>query len=207
MEEPYHCMFAACLKGQEKFAFTTLESLKPVKTFSGYQYRLTFMVSRRNPTAGVCWLHTLASAMTIKIWALDQDEWLHDLVHNEIVHTVRWSPTGPCSKNINKPYCVLASGSKDKTVKVWDCFHGQLLYCFNGHRAAVIELEFRPDGEYLASASDDKCLLIWNIRYGKIMKSYNSCDTSIYNLSWDKEGNLITAGSDYGTLCVVDVTF
>ncbi|KAM0952654.1 putative transcription factor WD40-like family [Dioscorea sansibarensis] len=106
-------------------------------------------------------------------------------------------------------YVVLSnvSGSKNRIVEVWDCFHGWLLYCLNGHRASIVELEFRPDGEYLASASEDKCLLIWNIRDGKIMKSHNSCDASIYNLSWNKEGNLITADSDNGTLCIVDVTF
>ncbi|KAH7655661.1 Beta-transducin family (WD-40 repeat) protein [Dioscorea alata] len=194
--------FAACLKDKRICVYNIGEP-KPIKTFSGYQDDLHGI--KCNPTGSL--LASYSHGMTIKIWALDQDERLHDLMHNEIVHTVRWSPTGPCSKNPNKPYCVLASGSKDKTVKVWDCFHGQLLYCFNGHRAAVVELEFRPDGEYLASASDDKWLLIWKIRDGKIMKFHNSCDTSIYNLSWDKEGNLITAGSDCGTLCVVDVTF
>ena len=71
----------------------------------------------------------------------------------------------------------------------------------------MVELEFRPDGEYLASASEDKHLLIWNIKDGTIVKSYGSCDTSIYNLSWNKEGKLITAGSDGGTLCVVDASF
>ena len=81
------------------------------------------------------------------------------------------------------------------------------IHTFLSIRASVVELEFRPDGEYLASASEDKCLLIWNIRDGKIMKSRKSCDASIYNLSWNKEGKLITAGSDGGTLCVVNASF
>ncbi|KAM0952658.1 putative transcription factor WD40-like family [Dioscorea sansibarensis] len=194
--------FAACSTDKRICVYNNGEP-QPVKTFSGYQEEVHGI--NWNPTGSL--LASYSHGRSIKIWSLERDESLHDLMHNEIVHTVRWSPTGPGTNNPSKPYSFLASASEDRTVKVWDCVHGQLLYSFSGHRASVVELEFRPDGEYLASASEDQHLLIWNIKDGTIVKSYGSCDTSIYNLSWNKEGKLITAGSDGGTLCVVDASF
>ena len=57
----------------------------------------------------------------------------------------------------------LASGSDDKTIRLWDLSSKQLLASLTGHSQAVKSVAFSPDGEMLASASDDKTIKLWNL--------------------------------------------
>ena len=47
----------------------------------------------------------------------------------------------------------LASGSDDKTVRVWDAATGQELRRLEGHGGRVWSVSFSPDGKWLASGS------------------------------------------------------
>ncbi|MBE9213465.1 hypothetical protein IQ247_12435 [Plectonema cf. radiosum LEGE 06105] len=70
--------------------------------------------------------------------------------HGDIVWDVIFSPDGE----------LLASGSRDKTVKIWHT-DGKLLQTLQGHEESITSLAFSPDGGLLASASRDKTVKIW----------------------------------------------
>ena len=55
------------------------------------------------------------------------------------------------------------SGSKDKTIKLWDIDTGQCIRTFNGHMDDVSSVCFSPDGKSALSGSSDKTLKLWNI--------------------------------------------
>lgn len=70
--------------------------------------------------------------------------------HKDIVWDVIFSPDGK----------FLASGSRDKNVKIWRP-DGSLLQTLQGHQESITSLSFSPDGNLLASASRDKTVKIW----------------------------------------------
>ena len=47
----------------------------------------------------------------------------------------------------------LASGSRDQTVKIWECATGKELFALKGHAGWGNSVAFSPDGQRLASAS------------------------------------------------------
>ena len=55
----------------------------------------------------------------------------------------------------------LATGSNDKTVRIWDLVPGLSFAKLEGHSGAVLLLAFSPDGKTLATGSDDKTARIW----------------------------------------------
>jgi len=57
----------------------------------------------------------------------------------------------------------LASGSRDKTIKVWDVSTGVCLMTLAGHDNWVRSLSWHPGGKFLLSASDDKSLRVWDV--------------------------------------------
>jgi WD40 repeat protein len=67
------------------------------------------------------------------------------------VYAVALSPNGQ----------IIASGSADKTIKLWHIETGELLATFTGHAHTVTALAFTASGELLVSGSLDKTIKIW----------------------------------------------
>eukprot|EP01048_Picozoa_sp_COSAG05_P028994 COSAG05_NODE_9298_length_633_cov_2.850187_1_plen_88_part_00 len=67
--------------------------------------------------------------------------------HTYGVLSVAWSPNGT----------TLASGSEDKTIKLWKV-GGKLLQTLTAHTAGVLLVAWSPDGTTLASGSLDKTI-------------------------------------------------
>ena len=71
--------------------------------------------------------------------------------HTQKVLVAVWSPDGK----------KIASGSEDKTVRVWDSFSASCLGSFIAHTGAVLTLTWSFDGKKLASGGWDKTIKIW----------------------------------------------
>ena len=95
-----------------------------------------------------------------------------------------------CSVSHSGPF--LASGSRDKTIKVYDVSTGQCLfsmaghdnwvrggcaaltlYCISLHRLAA-GITWHPGGKYLLTASDDKTLRVWDIAHRRCHKTLDA---------------------------------
>jgi WD40 repeat protein len=61
----------------------------------------------------------------------------------------------------------VATGSRDKTAKLWQLSTGREVRSFLGHEATVNNLDFSSDGKYLITSSADKTARIWEVLSGK----------------------------------------
>jgi WD40 repeat protein len=64
---------------------------------------------------------------------------------------------------INARGSVVATGSADCMVKLWDLNSGKALGAFAGHTSTVNKLQFSPDDNQLASVADDGSMVLWRM--------------------------------------------
>jgi WD40 repeat protein len=72
--------------------------------------------------------------------------------HTDRVHCVAISPDGEWA----------ASGSGDKTVKIWDLKSGACRATLKGHSGSVISIDITADGRRILSGSTDKSIREWD---------------------------------------------
>src|SRR5207248_11346640 len=80
--------------------------------------------------------------------------------HTGTVLSVAWSPDGQ----------MLASGSEDQTVRLWNGQSGELLHTLEGHGDAVNSVAWSADGQVLASGSYDQTVRLWHGQSGALLR-------------------------------------
>ncbi|QBD81045.1 hypothetical protein EPA93_35780 [Ktedonosporobacter rubrisoli] len=103
--------------------------------------------------------------------------------HKLRVSTVAWHPSRP----------LVASGSWDHTVQVWNAAGGEQLQIYRGHTEHVNKVSWSPDGQFVASASDDQTVQIWDGMTGKTLTTYKGHQASVKDLAWSPNGEFIAS--------------
>ncbi|KAL4659135.1 transducin beta-like protein 3 [Arapaima gigas] len=92
---------------------------------------------------------------------------------------------------------LLASGSQDRTAKLWLLADLSLLGVFRGHRRSIWCVQFSPMDQVLATSSADGTVKVWGLKDFSCLKTFEGHDTSVLKVIFVSRGTqLLTSGSD-----------
>lgn len=165
-------------------------------------------------------LASCSNDQTVRVWATETKECKVELrEHDHVVECLAWAPeaaTGAindaahAANEANKksssaglatssasqhagPF--LASGSRDKSIKVWDVPTGLCLFTLTGHDNWVRGIAWHPGGKYLLSASDDKTLRIWDVAHRRCAKRLDAHSHFATSLDFHRALPFVVTGS------------
>ena len=67
---------------------------------------------------------------------------------------------------VSKSDELVVSGSKDKTVRVWNVNSGQQTMVLQGHTDRVWSVAISSEDEFIVSGSSDKRIMVWSLASG-----------------------------------------
>jgi WD40 repeat protein len=115
--------------------------------------------------------------------------------HSLAVRTVCFSPNGE----------YIASGSEDKTIKIWEVRTGREVKTLLGHQSQVNEVIFSSDGRQIISGGRDRNIFIWDLQSEKILKKYHYPDESIVSLDLSRDDRYLAIGTTKRLVRILDL--
>lgn len=132
---------------------------------------------------------------SIKLWNWpEQKEMWSIAAHSQGVNAIAFSPTG----------AQFASGSADKTVKLWS-IEGELMTTFAPHRLAVNAVAFAPLAPLIASASADAIVRLWDWKTAKLIWTLSGHLQAVRAIAFSPDGQILASGGEDKTIRLWDI--
>ncbi|XP_015112671.1 transducin beta-like protein 3 [Diachasma alloeum] len=92
---------------------------------------------------------------------------------------------------------LIATGSQDKTAKIWGAEGLQLLGILRGHRRGVWCVRFSPIDQVLLTTSADCTMKLWSLAELNCLKTFEGHESSVLRAEFISRGmQLVTSGAD-----------
>jgi len=89
---------------------------------------------------------------------------------------------------------ILATGTVDNLVRVWDLKSQKNVATFRGHKGPITDLKFSENGFFLATSAEDTVLKLWDLRGPKNIATLQM-DSNVTSLDFDDSGKYLVAGT------------
>lgn len=116
--------------------------------------------------------------------------------HSNLVQAVAFSPNGH----------ILASGSVDHAVRLWEAANGVLRRTLKGHTGEVRAVDFSSDGRTLASASSDHTIRLWDSPTGACKQTLRGHGGWVQAVAFSPDGCILASASGDKTVRLWNAT-
>jgi WD40 repeat protein len=143
---------------------------------------------------------------TLHVWDLQQPENQDDKPLALHGHTA-WVT----SVAIRADGAMLASGSGDQTVRVWNLRTGELLHTLYGHHDWIYGVAYSPNligasgATMLASCGADRTICVWEFPSGQLVRRLHGHRNTIRSVAFSPDGTLLASGSTDETIKLWDI--
>ncbi|MEH2390136.1 MAG: caspase family protein [Nostoc sp.] len=110
--------------------------------------------------------------------------------HKKSVTSVAFSPDGK----------MIASGSLDNKVRLWNIQGNSISNPFCGHKNSVWSVAFSPDGKMIASGSYDETVRLWNLQGKPIGQPFIGHKNAVWSVAFSLDGQMIVSASSDRTV-------
>ena len=124
-----------------------------------------------------------------------QPEVVLQMGHSDAVRSIALSANGK----------YLLSGSRDRTLKLWEVATGRLLRTFEGHSDGVESVTFSPDERFALSGGYDNTMKLWQVENGQLVRTFEGHTESVLSVAFSPDGRYVLSGSWDSTVRLWDV--
>ena len=167
---------------------TKKEQKKPVPALRGHKDKIYAVTFSSDSNSSM--LASASADKTIRLWdpytETDDERLIAILPYKDSVRTVAFSSDNQ----------ILAGGSDDGVVQVWDAGTGDRIYEFKEHTDSVQAVHFSRNRTELVSASLDGNVILWSlVGAGGKLHSPIQHNVSVYTAKFSPDGNTFATGS------------
>ncbi|MGX7672572.1 nSTAND1 domain-containing NTPase [Plantactinospora sp. DSM 117369] len=105
--------------------------------------------------------------------------------HTDTVRAIAWSPDGR----------LIATGSRDRSTRVWDPDSGRTVAEFTGHDAMVEAIAWAPDSRRVASGARDRTVKLWRVGADESPPTLYGAGDMVRGVAWSPDGEYVAAGA------------
>lgn len=117
--------------------------------------------------------------------------------HTAPIEALAWSHDGR----------ILASSSRDGTIRLWDAETGRCLHALGNRTASFRCVAFSPviSSAQIAGANEDGSVFLWDVHTGRTLWSVSERDGNILAIAWSPDGKFLTVGGVDGAISIIEI--